>query len=477
MPPEIPVLPPPPAGEYGHAAKEWLDHHGITSQVPAIRARDNSTAREDPFLYYLQSRLGIYPLFQAPTQACSRGNWVHSYLYNIRQDEATREDAFRRAVDDHIVEIRERCKSIGWDSDKLLNTIDEERLNARCARGWLMALSALTFPFMPKGLFAWLRSPGMTPICAETTLAIDHPNYPKTKLAATFDLLYYTPNNNKIWVLDYKTSTPSPLVRGSTCRISFQSLHYRYILQSILESGWLHEQHPHLPRDLTFGGIVHVILQKPPLSFGQKDRPYYYRSVGGRAIPMATNPAVKHFGSGTVTPNGVLWTCTLQSRSDKTQEIPTEPHHTKSFNDEHLAVKYLHEWTGKTPDCEYSGEPNPAYFAKRCLDWYRGVGSYADDHDERTQDPPINLSQVTGPLDNHELLWYDKHLNYIYSLATAEPLPCNFPPTDRGMTSRGGKLTNYAPFYATPVAEWPSLIRQAHMGIFHRDADFTGDIE
>lgn len=454
MPPTTLSIDPPAYEDYGEGARLWLEHHGYVATTPTIRSRDLDNCRRDPFFYYLTRRLSLTPILSTPSSTLARGSWMHKFMEGVRLEPGSAHDLFSRALDVRLEELRDLCEIVGWGSDKLLNALDRERLDAECARGWIIALSSLPLPQLglPRGIIDWVRSPAITPIAYEATVRYTDPNYPKTPLAGTFDLLYHVPATNTVWVIDYKNTSDSPSIWAETAIRSFQTTHYRYLLSKLIATGELNAAFPQIPPGAKFGGIVHILLQKPSIVFGQKDRPYHYLSEGKKSGI-----------SGTAAPlPGTAWQVTTEG--------PQHPRITANYPTEDEAVKRLHEITGKTPSSVYSGEPDPHFYAARCLHWYRGTGEYADKYDERQVEPPVNISTITGPLDSHELRWYYQHLDYIYDHATRIPEPIRFPPTSNGMRrGKGGDLNPWAPLFTAPVADWPSIILRNSLTQSHID--------
>lgn len=466
MPPDTAVPAPGPL-DFGPTAREYLEHHGYADLAPCIRSRDLSTARRDPFLYYLTRRLGLGSILRAPSSALARGSWIHKRLEYVHRPDDAAEALYREALATRLKSLREVCNAVGWQSENLHRILDTETLDAECALGWLMALAKLRLPSVPNGLFAWLRAPSMQILGTEVVAKFTDPRYPKTPLAVTFDLLYYLPKSKTVWVLDYKSTDSSCLTRAATVPCSFQTLHYRYVLTRLIEDGFF-ERHYNLPPDIRVGGMSHVLLQKPTIVYGNLDRPYVYRSFGKK--PQKNQDETRYFGSGESKPqsNG-RWSLFLESRDGK--DDPPSPYAELRDLTEHDAADQLSTWCGKEAAKEFTGEPSPILYAKRCLQWYLGEGDYADDRAARESDPPINISTIRGPLDEEEEHRYHQHLDYLYHYATCQPIPQNFPRTDDGMTSYGGKLTDLAPFYVKPVAEWPAIILDRHLVQSNPDAD------
>lgn len=429
----------PETDDYGSYALEYLSEFGIKPVTPPIRASDLYDAYNDPYFYYLTRRLALIPAFYCPSDTLARGTWTHKYLEYIAEPVERRNALYSAAIHQRQSEIREICRVIGWEAEKLQNALDKVSLDANCAYAWLLALDAVRSPEMPEGFFQLV-----TPINGVRTLAVEYRavmEYEKTKLVSTLDRIDYNPADNSITIMDYKTSDARPSVRAATCPLSFQYLLYRHQIEHKLATGELQREFD-LPLNTWFKEFHHVIIQKPTIVFGQKDRPYLYTSEGKRSGV-----------SGRCTPiNGQWLTVTTSAGTDT--KFP--------LTNEEEAIKTLHAETGKKPEREYDGEPSPQLFAKRCLEWYTGTGEYADRRNDPDFETPINVSILSGPLDTRERTWYNDHLEYIYRLATRRPYPLNFPATGHGMTSRGGKLTQYAPFYRLPVAQWPEYILRNH---------------
>lgn len=430
----------PETDDYGAYALEYLSEFGIKPVTPPIRASDLYEARNDPFLYYLTRRLGLIPVLYSPSAALARGTWTHKYLEYIAEPVERRNALYSAAIHQRQSEVREICRVIGWEAEKLQNALDEVSLDANCAYAWLLALDAVRSPELPEGFFKLI-----TPINGVRTLAFEYRaemEYNGVKVVSTLDRLDYDPSDNSLTVLDYKTTGSRPSVRAATCPLSFQYLLYRHQIEHKLATGELQREFD-LPLTTWFKAFKHVLIQKPTIVFGQKDRPYIYTSEGKKSGV-----------SGQVTPINGQWVCTTTSSGSDSRYPPTN---------EEEALKTLHEATGKAPSRVYDGEPSPQLFAKRCLEWYTSTGEYSHRREDPEFEPPVNISTLSGPLDMRERTWYNDHLEYLHQLATRRPYPLNFPATGQGMTtSRGGKLTQYAPFYRLPVAQWPEYILRFH---------------
>jgi len=138
-----------------------------------------------------------------------------------------------------------------------------------------------------------------------------------------------------------------------------------------------------------------------------------------------------------------------------------------SAPDEHAAVTLLHAQTGKLPTKVYAGEPDPALFARRVLDWYK-----SQPLTDETGQPccPVNIS-TTPPLDSHSRAEYNTKLKLIAHYSTVEPDPVNFPKSPSGMGGYGRSLSRWAPFYVTPPEHWPEIIQRGHFIVDHRDPE------
>lgn len=469
MPPETTTMTPPAYDEWGENAAHWLAHVGYSATVPAIHSRDGGTARRCPFLFYLTRRLGLVPAFSMPSPTLARGSWAHKYLEGVRLEPAVALDNYNRAVEARCKELADIAKILMLGDEKSLDIRARERRDAGAALGWLQAIGSLPLPAqqLPQGVFGWLRSPRIVPLGYELSVKYRDPKYPKTDLAGTFDLLYWVPSNKTVWVLDYKTTETPPLVWADMAPIAFQSLHYRHILHNLVQDGAFREKYG-LPADVRMGGIVHVVIQKPSIEFGMNDRSYYYEAVG------RTKGADGMYGSGFVHKDGNEWASTAFRRTGKDDVAPSDLSQGKParFKTEDEAVQDLRACCGKTPEKVYSGEPEVPLYTKRCLDWYRGVGDYADKADERAKNPPVIITQVTRPLDEVEQIRYYQHLDYVYHYATCPAHPIKFPPTEQGMRGYNSKALNeYAPFFRLPVQDWPALIRQFNFTQSHLDVE------
>src|SRR6185312_8257420 len=68
-----------------------------------------------------------------------------------------------------------------------------------------------------------------------------------------------------LWIVDFKTCEESPKVRLETCPFEFQTRHYLAIASKIF--GAIKAKYK-LADKVTFGGMIHVCIQKPTIDFG-----------------------------------------------------------------------------------------------------------------------------------------------------------------------------------------------------------------
>ena len=119
---------------------------------------------------------------------------------------------------------------------------------------------------------------------------------------------------------------------------------------------------------------------------------------------------------------------------------------------------------------EYTGEPRPENFIKRCIEWQSATGDYAHEAALRLSDPPVNISFTPLRALEVQRAHYDARLDAIRRYATCLPIPFAFPRISDGMMGTGG-LSTYAPFYNTDPSQWPELMDR--LGLTFSDRDLT----
>lgn len=415
MPPQ--VKSPVPSETWALDAQHWLEHNGLVARIPNIRASDYDLSLSDPFRYYLTRRLGIRCTSSLP-RALSIGQWLHSRFeyFGLPREEWT--SALDLRLAERITQIEERCAASRVPSDVRRSLVEEERGNFVMATTMYAASEYLEFA-KDRSIGSYLRRPEWRLLPPELTLSIDHPLCPRTKLVCRPDRLAYHERHNSLWIIDYKSTSFSPLARLSICPNEFATLHYSFIVNYMLENGLIHETFPDLPSNLTFGGMVHIAVQKPAIRFSALDRDY----------------------------------------TTETRELKSGPRKGTSIVER-----------------KYYGEPKQDNYLTRMTMWYKGEGEYVDLKGTRQNDPPVNMS-FTYPsylLDTNTTSLYLQRLNHLYRMAVQDPIPLAFPQASN-IISPYGRVSDYLPFYVNPPRDWPEIISNGNFLVLHREDEEQED--
>ena len=442
----------------GADARAYLESHGLVARIPTIRASDEGII-ECPFLYYLQRRLGLGSALRWG-EALNRGSWAHRRLEAIRMESKQAASHMSSALTKRLDELRGVCKTLDLSSESTLKVLDREEEDAKIATAWIEASTTYTNPTSGQLAGGWLHyfdKPYWHFVASEVVLSYKHPAFPKTISVVQLDWMLLNTETNLLWVLDMKTTSKIPYVRAQMCTVEFQPQHYLHVVDALLKSGELQAKYD-LPPNTKLGGMIHLIIGKPTISFGQKDRAYSYSAESKRAKIHGT--AKRHENAWLV----------------EVKDVKAGKLYVTEGLKEEEAVKLLHTSVTTIPKKTLYGEPDPIHFQQRCANWYQGVGDYAHERTERLQGKTapvcISTTQAAGVLDSVTTAEYHARLNRIYKLATAVPFPANFVRTHKGMETLSG-LNDYADFFVCPVRDWPEIVRRKNFIQAFRDEDLT----
>jgi len=446
------VNPAPLPKDRGRSARHFLESEGLPASIPSIRSSDYGSALSDPFGYYLRRRLGIIPALSY-SEALSRGSYFHVLFALFDRDD--RPQIYKRMCAARLTEINNICKQLRISETARATAIQNEQLDQAMAGAWYNAFENL--PCLNQNSALDLLQDNFIKIGAELRLTWLDERFPKCRQVTQFDLLLLNRKTNKLWIVDAKTTAGPPLIRLSTVKEEFQTMHYIHALEWFFERGLLHKQYPQIPANAEIGGMMHMAILKPSIQFGQADRDFHWESEGkrtgvaGRIMRSPVN--IQDLG-----PYVIKWTA----------QAPYLEPFCGSIED---CLAELHSQTGKKPERVYQGEPSIAKYQERCMRWYKGEGEYLDRAPDFNNDPPINISYTHASimLDKD---WRTDYLNrvvMIYDLATREANPCNYLRNIDGLRM-GSKLANYSPFYLTEPKDWPMLLKSEQFLIAHRDA-------
>jgi hypothetical protein len=432
------------------AARDWLEAHGIIPVVPSIRSSDGG---KDEYMFYLGRILGLVPAFSYST-ALSLGTWFHKRAELMDQPPEIVDREFEDFLGGRYDEIKELGINYGMGKDAMQPFLDQEYKDAMTARATFEIGMTLPISSDISSLNDYLRRPEFP--CLGTELVIPdeyspRDNQAKVQAPIQIDRLHYHEPTKTIWITDFKTTAVVASVRAGTCSLDFQTWRYMFRMKKMIDSGEIRVWFPELPADVTLGGFMHFIIQKPTISFGQNDRLYCYISEGKRSGKSGEASLYEHGG----------W----RMLEDDTNKYDC-------FHTEEEAVAALHEYTGKKPEKVYEGEPDFDLFLQRVGRWYNAEGEYLDKKPDREANPPVVISRINAlPFFLQEDVEeeYTREMNRLYYLCTREPEPFNFSRlANKGLLSYG-RLNPYAPFYVSPPANWPEIVAREQFTILHRD--------
>lgn len=449
MPPETTPLPLPT--DRAKSARQYLESEGLVPRIPSIRSSDYSSALSDPFGYYLRRRLGLIPALSY-SEALSRGSYFHTLFALYDRDDCPQ--IFKRQCAARLAEINNICKDLRISETARADAVQNEQIDQAYASAWYNAFKNL--PCINSQSALDLLSDNYVKLGAEVRLTWIDDRFPKTRQVAQFDLLLLNRKTNKLWIVDAKTTASPPLIRLSTVKEEFQTMHYLHALEWFFARGLLHKQYD-LPPNVQLGGMMHMAILKPSIQFGQADRDYHWESDGKRT-GIAGRIMVAPINLRDQGDYVIKWT--------RNQPSP-EP--CCGTLEECLHV--LHEVTGKKPEKIYRNEPHLSNYIERCMRWYRGELEYLDRAPDFQNDPPVNFSYTHASvmLDKDWRIDYLSRVAMIYNLATQEANPCNFLKNIDAIRM-GSKLANYSPFYLTEPKDWPALVQTQQFLVAHRDA-------
>lgn len=402
----------------GALAASFLAESGLPSTVPSIRSSDYELCLTNPFIYYLTRRLGLARAFSA-SEALSRGTWFHK-IWEL--DDTTRPTATIIGLDHAIAtrrhELAKACEACGVIGDTRSSILEDERREAETVRAWYEASATSVIDpvfggwrdYFARSMWALLGKEVTLSARNTTAGAVDC-----CPLVIQIDGLYYHTGNNQLWINDFKTTSLDPSTRLLTCPREFQTQHYLYVLTQNLP---LLRSRYNLPDNVTVGGMIHTVISKPSIEFGQSDR----------------NFTVEPFTPSRGKNKGV-------TRMEKT----------------------------------YHGDPVYSNYLTRVRAWYSSTGDYAHLAPEREAQRLCNISISpattpggTGVLDGDNLTEYHDRVSFVTSHAKRLAHPSDFLLNTRDLISGKGP-SPFAPFAFTPIRSWPDLLTPNQLIIKPRD--------
>lgn len=390
-----------------------LIEHDFEMIDPPIRSSDFRMKRETPFTYFLCRSLGLVPLLSPhASKALIHGEWAHNRLFAYAQsapgDVTAAHLHYNKRIDERADELTAIADSLGLSQDKSDNMIHEMRQDAMTAAAWVdVAVELAPTPKHRSILDILWNVPDQYVFVEPRIPAMirDSAGVDRCCVAVP-DLLVYNAAAHTIHLYDLKTCSGDALNRLQQCPYEDQTLHYLSVVAA-------HIADP--PSGLwpfpvvgaTLTGMTHLAMEKPSIKFCSMDRDY-------------------------------------------TDEIHTP---TKGKNPGQPVVKRT-----------YRGEPVFGNYLRRVRDWYTATGEYADLAPELVGNPRVNYSTTSFSPAIPAL-----HQVRLSAFAAASLETCFRMRTSSGIVSFGNTLTPYAPFYGTPIREWPAVRAMEKFTVVRRD--------
>jgi len=419
MPPKLPSLKAP--STMGSEASDFLRAHQILPISPPVRSSDYRLCLGDPFTYYMARRLGVVPAL-SHSPALNRGTWMHLRFQHFDLPQARLNSLMEHHLGRRMEELTETCRSLGIQSEGRAKILAREEKDFSCSMGWYESAKTVDC-YEGQSFEEFLLSPHWHRLGTEyrlvTSIKTNNRSKP-IKCVTQPDLLLYHKGQNSVWILDLKTTAMDPKKRAMGIPIDFQTEHYMFSVKALLDTGDLQRAF-NLPSDCKLGGMMHLIIRKPGIEFGMKDRDFTIDSSPFKSGPRKGQP-----------------------RMEK----------------------------------KFEGEPRLDNYIQRCADWYHATGDYIDKEAEWHESPPVGISFTSASLvlDEGIQMRYRSRVRLIQRYASdLEAHPSNFPMPDSPFAR--ADLSTYAPFMLSPVEEWPGLIQQEGFVVRRRDEPIPEDIE
>lgn len=393
------------------SARGAVESQGLVACTPPVRSSDYGSCCQAPFYYYLSRRLGLTKALRYST-ALNRGSWFHEQFRHSHLAPEDRMIRYSRTIDQRVAELQSVCKQLLVSPDGKREIVARELRDAETAIAWYTAASQVRIS--PEwGTFVEFLSRPYWHILGREMRLVTHLGRGlagRLHLVAQPDMLLYHEEQNAVWIIDVKTTSESPKLRAMSCPVEFQTWHYANIVKSLLDRGMLQRTY-NLPSDATLGGFIHLIVKKPGIEFGQKDRDW------------------------------TLDTTPLKSGPRKGQ-----PKNEKVFH----------------------GEPNLRNYTQRVMNWYLAQDDYMHMASQWEADPPVNCSIISmHQLTSSEIAQYSAALNVVKRWACCRPDPDAFPRPSSLVSF--GSLHDYAAFALNPPETWGDLIQSEGWLVMRRD--------
>ena len=375
---------------------------GLVPRVPYVRASDWDTYCHCPFRYFLRRRLGLVRSFER-SAALNYGSWFHVHAEETFQPPQVVDVQGRFAA--RAAELKATAAVLDISLDKLRTVVETEERQMLEAGAWWEAVKEV--PIAQYGTaYDFLRQRSFRCLGTELGLRLRIAGLTGNRpfiTACRLDMLLYNEEQNTLWIPDWKTCAEPTDIRLSTAPLEFQTWHYLKVVGLLLSKPELIRKWGLKP-DAKLGGMIHIAVQKPTISFGSKDRP---------------------------------------------------------FREETRALKSGPRKGQLTTERIYEGEPSYPNYIARVKDWYLARGEYTHLASERLGIPPVNISFTKSAvlLDPKVDNWYHGILKRLANASQCAAHLDQFPPSARHLREYG-RLDQYAPFYDAPMEDWPRLADQ-----------------
>lgn len=370
----------------------------LKAKVGTIRSSDYELYRADPRMYLLRVRLGL-TIKGVREGALLDGTMLHAYMES-RADPEIMQGIVNKMIREHP-DDREKIVSSGHHAWAW----GEAAFNTSMGRKY----------GTPNEFFGKFRVLADELVMSSPFTFIGLENRPIPKVIRV-DRLLYDEKTNKVWILDLKsTSSPTP-IRMATCPFEFQTRLYtdvgRECMPEIIKAFCL-------PEDAEFGGMYHLVVQKPSIKFSRNDRPY----------------------------KEIEKTITRGPRKGAIDIVK-----------------------------EYEGEPSWEIYEQRCRDWYNADGDFAGNAPLFETAPPVALSCT--PVEAVDVLkdGYHEQVCDIADACIATPEARLFPPTCNKVREFRS-LSPMIDFYLTPERAWEAVAQDNEFVQEWRDSDLDLNLE
>ena len=384
--------------------RDSMEAAGLVACTPPVRSSDYDLVCRAPFCYFLSRRLGLVKALRW-SKALSRGSWFHEAFKHARLSPQQRREKVELALEIRQEELSGVCSQLSVSAESRREIQARERQDVESTLAWLEAAynnTRISDEYgTPRDFFSRSYWRELSREC-RLVRTVSFKGKQALKCVAQPDLLLHHTGQNSVWIVDAKTTSLSPSIRAMSCPYEFQSRHYMHITRYLIERGLLQRAFD-LPTDVRLGGIIHLIVRKPSIEFGMKDRHFTLDTTPLKSGPRKGLP--------------------------KNEKV-------------------------------YVGEPVWENYLERVRHWYRADEEYSHLRPEWDMDPPVNMSIVASSLidEKNDLTQYMAQLDLIRQWAFHKPEPYEFP-MPSGLVSFN-KLDDYAPFVMNPPSAWPEVIKQ-----------------